>query len=250
MLPVLIGPDGGMLRRECPYLTSALVPAPNAKVEQGNSSVAELSGRLPTDSRIRQMLIGLVFVLTATVAGSAWAAGHFHQEAAQLSDREARQVLAQPLGVGSASRPSPSAIVAVSGSESPLLSSYSYELATSGNLRATVYLTTVSTDGGDSTSGQLIVSGLVRGGQAGVTYQLTGGDCDVDPPLDIVWAQGVADANGTALMTGQSRTLPKEDHYTLALGASPEPSGGGPGPGIEGVFVLGQASRYVAQACS
>ena len=77
-----------------------------------------------------------------------------------------------------------------------------------------------------------------------MTYQLTGGSCDVNPPVDIVWAQGVADANGTALMTGTSRTLPKADHYTLALGTSPEPSSGGPGPGIEGDFVLGQASRY------
>jgi hypothetical protein len=219
-------------------------------VEQDNPPVHELLGRRRADGRPRSILVGLVVVLAASAAGSSWAAVRFHQQAARLSDRDVRQAFAHQLAVGSAPAPSSSAVVADSGSESPPLSSHSYDLATAGQLRATVYLTTASTDGGASSNGQLVVSGLVRGGRPGVNYQFTGGDCEVDPQLDIVWAQGVADANGTAFMTGQSRTLPKADNYTLALGASPEPSSGTPGSGIEGVFVLGQASRYSGEPCN
>lgn len=177
------------------------------------------------------------------------AAVRFHEQAARLSDRDVR-VFAHQFSVGSAPAPSSSAVVVGSGSESPRLSSHSYDLATAGQLRATVYLTTASTEGGGSSNGQLVVSGLVRGGQPGVKYQFTGGDCDVSSQLDIVWAESVADANGTAFMTGQSRTLPKDDDYTLAVGASPGPTSGRPGPGIEGVFVLGQASRYAGEPCN
>lgn len=198
------------------------------------------------------MLIGLSVVLAVTAGGSMWAAFHFHQQAARLSATASRHAFAKPHPVGSlsASARSASTAVADTGGESPPLSSHSFDLATAGRLRATVYLTSASTDGGTSTSGQLIVGGLVRGGQPGVKYQFTGGDCEADSQLDVVWAQGVADANGTAFVTGEARTLPKADNYTLAFGASPPVPGAGLGPGIEGDFVLGQASRYAGEPCN
>ena len=206
--------------------------------------------------RVRPLLVGLVVVLAACSAGSTWAAVHFHQQASRLSGPAADHALAQPRFVGSApprfvgSAPPAAAVVVGRGTDSPTLSSHSYDVAVSGNLRATVYLTTLATDGGASTSGQLMVGGLVRGGEPGVTYQFTGGDCDVNSLLGTVWAQGVADANGTAFMAGEDRTLPKADNYTLEVDAPSAGSAAAPGPGIEGVFVLGQASRYAGEPCN
>ena len=54
-----------------------------------------------------------------------------------------------------------------------------------------------------------------------------------------MWAEGVADASGTAFLTGPDWTLPKSDQYYLLLETRrPGATTSVFGPGVEGVFLL------------
>jgi hypothetical protein len=223
-------------------------------VEQDDPGSETIASRDSDVLRSRHRLVAVAAIVFAAVAvGSTLAAVHYHRQVARShSPISASQAPHRPsvAPTDTLVHASPTSGTVVPASPPPL-SMHSYDLATVGRLRATVYLTTASTDSGDSTQGQLLITALVRGGRPGTTYRLTGGDCDVNSSTDTVWAQGVADATGTAFLTGPDWTLPKADHYTLALKAAPSATSAiRPEPGIEGVFVLGQASRYNAQPCS
>ena len=224
--------------------------APNALVEHDLPVRDTIASRDPTLAGSRRWLVAFVVIVLAVVAvGSTFAAVHYHRQVDRLRSR----VIASP---GPSSSPTQAraqtspASVPVAPASPPPLNMHSYDLTVVGQPPTTVYLATASTDGGDSTLGQLLITGLVRGGRPGATYSLNGGDCDTNS--SVVWAKGVADATGTAFLTGQEWTLPKADQYTLELDASPSttsslaPRGGG----MEGEFVLGQASRYNGEPCS
>lgn len=210
----------------------------------------------PTDElfapglRGRPVLVGLVVVLAASTAGSIWAAVHFHQQAARLSRPASREVVDQPRFVRSApasvSAPPASAVVAGSGTDSPSLSSHSYELDT-GAAHTTVYLVVASSQGGTSTTGYLLVTALIRGATKGAHYRLIGGDCDPTSAGDVVWAEGSGDASGTAYLSGAARILPKADQYFMTIDPWQPPTGADPRlvPGLEGEFVLGEADPFV-----
>lgn len=103
---------------------------------------------------------------------------------------------------------------------------------------ATVYLAAAAAADGGFTDGQLVVTALIRGGQPGARYRLAGGDCELNEP-DKVWAEGVADATGTAFLTGPDWTLPKVDQYYMLLETRrPGATASVFGPGLEGVFLL------------
>lgn len=202
----------------------------------------------PTLLRLRRWLgVFVATVLAVAAVGSTLAAVRYHRQADQLR----RPVTASP---GPSSSPTQAqaqaspASVTVAPASPPPLSVHSYDLTVVGQLNPTVYLTTASTDGGDSTLGQLLITALVRGGRPAATYRLSGGDCETNSSM--VWAQGVADATGTAFLTGHDWALPKSDQYTLELDASPSATSPARLGGIEGEFVLGQASRYLGEPCS
>ena len=90
------------------------------------------------------------------------------------------------------------------------------------------------------THGQLTVSGVVRGASPGISYGLVGGDCDFGG-FERVWATGIADAVGTVAFTGPAWSLPKAAAYYLRLEEMPTGAKPVPRPGLEGIFVLGQA---------
>ena len=108
---------------------------------------------------------------------------------------------------------------------------------------ATVYLATAADDSAGLTVGQIVVTALIRGGQPGARYSLTGGACDAGQQpsnVDRVWAEGVADSTGTAFLTGPDWTLPKVDQYYLFLETlAPHATTLVIGSGVEGVFLLG-----------
>jgi len=218
-------------------------------VEQDIPESDTIASRDPTLPRSRRWLVVFVAsVLAVAAVGSTFAAVHYHRPV----DRLRRPVTASHGPSSSqtqAQAQTSPASVTVGPASPPPLSMHSYDLTVVGQLHATVYLTTASTDGGDSTLGQLLITALVRGGRPAATYRLNGGDCETNS--SVVWAQGVADATGTAFLTGQDWALPKADQYTLELDASPSAtSPARPGPGIEGEFMLGQASRYNGEPCS
>jgi hypothetical protein len=218
-------------------------------VEQDIPALDTIASRGPTLLRSRHWLVASVGIVLAVVAvGSTFAAVHYHRQVDRLKSpvTASHGPSSSPTQIQAQTSP---ASVTVAPASPPPLSMHSYDLTAVGQLRATVYLTTASTDGGDSTLGQLLITALVRSGRPGATYRLNGGDCDTNS--SVVWAQGVADATGTAFLTGQDWTLPKADQYTLELDASLSATPlARPGPGIEGEFVLGQASRYNGEPCS
>lgn len=220
-------------------------------MEQDIPASDTIASRDPTLLRSRRWLVAFVAIVFAVVAvGSTFLAVHYHRQVDRL-----RSPVTASASPGPSSSPtqaqaqtSPASVTVVPASPPPL-SVHSYDLTVVGQPPATVYLTPASTQGGDSTLGQLLITALVRSGRPGVTYSLSGGDCDTNS--SVVWAQGAADATGTAFLTGHDWTLPKADQYTLELDASPPPTPPArPGPGIEGDFVLGQASRYNGEPCS
>jgi hypothetical protein len=161
----------------------------------------------------RALLLPVVSLLALGLAVATFAAFHYHHQVVRL--------------------------------RSPL-SSQSYDLDT-GKVQTTVYLTTAASAGAGSTEGQVLITARVSRGTPGIRYRLVGGDCQLTAPPNIVWAQGTADTNGGAFLSGNTWTLPKDDQYFLTL--DPWPPDGSPAqrltPGMEGEFVLGQANSFV-----
>jgi hypothetical protein len=179
----------------------------------------------------RAVGIALVSILAAGVGVSTMLAIHFHVQATDLKVRRSAST------AGASISPTLRA-------SAPPLSLHSYDLMAE-RPHATVYLTVASADGGASTQGQLLISAFVQGGPPNVEYRLTGGDCESATAQTYVWADGAADATGTALLSGHVWTLPKADDYYLVLATGSDGvASGRPEPGMEGVFVLGQASPF------
>jgi hypothetical protein len=203
----------------------------------------------PTLLRSHRWLVAFAAILAVAAVGSTFAAVHYHRQVDRL-----RSPVTASASRGPSSSPSPAQAqksptrVSVAPESPPPLSVDSYDLTVAGQPPATLYFTTASAVGGDSTLGQLLITALVRGGRPGATYRLNGGDCDTNST--VVWAQGVADATGTAFLTGPDWVLPKADQYTLELDASLSATSPARIGGIEGEFVLGQASRYLGEPCS
>jgi hypothetical protein len=188
----------------------------------------------------RAVGIALVSILAAGVAVSTMLAIHFHVQATDLSVRSAATAGASI----SPTLRATSALVRPADASAPPLSLHSYDLMAE-RPQATVYLTVASADGGASTQGQLLISAFVQGGPPNVEYRLTGGDCESATAQTYVWADGAADATGTALLSGHVWTLPKADDYYLVLETGPTSTASrAPEPGMEGVFVLGQAAPF------
>jgi hypothetical protein len=174
----------------------------------------------------RALVLAIVLLLTVGLAVSTLAAVHYHHQVVQLR-----------------SQPLPPAAPA---SPPPALTSQGYDLDT-GKLQTTVYLTTAASQGVGSTQGQVLITARISGGTPGIRYRLVGGDCQLTTPPHTVWAQATADATGAAFLSGATWALPKGDQYFLTL--DPWPSDGSAPqrltPGMEGEFVLGQASPFV-----
>ena len=184
----------------------------------------------------RTFLLGTTLLLAVGMTVSTAAAIRYHQ---QLAGRRGA-------AFASPAVPSPASSAVPPRDVTPPLSSHSYDLDT-GKLHTTVYLTAAASDNSSSTQGRLLVTGLIRGATPGIRYRLTGGTCASNTTQHNVWADGVADAAGTAYLTGREWTLPKDDQYFLTL--EPWPADGTSSarlqPGIEGVFLLGQAVPFV-----
>jgi len=202
----------------------------------------------------RSQHLGLAFVgttLAVAAVGSMWSALHYREQAHRLQGKVATSVAAgHPSTTASQASQlassSPAQVVPLS---PPPLTVHSFEFPTNDKYRVTVYLTTASTDGGVSTEGQVLVTALVHGTSPGQTYRLSGGDCD-NGQLNPLWAEGVADARGTAFLTGQPLTLPKTDNFTMELTAGQAHDVRTSPPGMNGLFVLGQAAPYFGHACN
>jgi hypothetical protein len=185
------------------------------------------------------VLVVVAGVLAITTVISTLLAMHFRGRA-----RDERARLAQGAGTPSAA-PRSSPVGTAVGSAPPLVMT-SYDLST-GTARTTVYLAAAASQGGSSTTGQLLVAALIRGATNGTHYRLVGGTCDPTSPTDVVWAEGTADASGTAYLSGGARTLPKGDQYFMTIDPW-QPAPGGNArliPGLEGDFVLGEADPFV-----
>jgi hypothetical protein len=221
---------------------------PNGWVDQYKPALDTIASRDPTLPQwpLNRLLALVAIVLGVVAIGSTLAAVHYHRQVTRLKT----SVIALP-----APSPSPTQVLAqtppasgaVAPASPPPLITHSYDLTEAGQLRVTIDLTTASADGIGSAQGQLLITAIVRGGRPGTTYRLDGGNCT---NANLVWAQGIADATGTALLKGKDWTLPEADPYFLELGASPAASPFPIEPGIEGDFVLGQASQYVGQPCN
>ena len=159
------------------------------------------------------MLVAAAVVLAVITAVSTLAATHFHRQVAQLQ-RQAPAVASAPSvatpvpRVAATSAVSTPAAATLTPTAAPPLSAPPLTVRTF-NLEmprphVTVYLAAAAADGVGFTDGQLVVTALVRGGQRGARYRLTGGDCDLNGS-DKVWAEGVADTAGTAYLTGRTR---------------------------------------------
>jgi hypothetical protein len=126
------------------------------------------------------------------------------------------------------------------------MSTRSYTVDT-GTVRTTVYFTVADAADAHLAAGQLLVTAFIGGAPPGVRLRLVGGDCATPNSPTVVWAQGIADATGTAYLSGVPATLASGDQYFLTV--DPWPIGGGPSqrliPGLERVFVLGQALPFV-----
>ena len=86
------------------------------------------------------------------------------------------------------------------------------------------------------------VSAVITGGAPGTVYDLIGNDCsDVSPLPDKVWATGLADADGTADLTGYAWTGAVADRYWMTLDPAPDHP-----PGLHGRFARGQAAPFPA----
>ncbi|MDQ1486095.1 MAG: hypothetical protein QOJ62_1788 [Actinomycetota bacterium] len=184
----------------------------------------------------RTLLLGTTLLLTVGMTVATAAAIRYHQ---QLNDQRGS-------APASPTAPSPASSAIPSRDVPPPLSSHSYDLDT-GKLHTTVYLTAAASDNSTSTQGRLLITGLIRGATPGIRYRLTGGTCASTKTQRNVWAEGVADSSGTAYLTGREWTLPKDDQYFLTLDPWPA-DGTTPArqqPGIEGVFLLGQAVPFV-----
>lgn len=205
------------------------------------ASRRESRGSLPQRLPVLAVVAGILAIATVT---STLLAVHFRGRA-----RDERARLApgtpSPSAAPSSSAPSSSPDGAAVGSAPPLAMT-SFELDT-GAARTTVYLAVASSQGGTSITGQLLVTALVRGVTKGAHYRLIGGDCDPTSPDDVVWAEGTADASGTAYLSGDARTLPKVDQYFMTIDPWQPPAGGDRRlvPGLEGLFVLGGADPFV-----
>jgi hypothetical protein len=195
------------------------------------------------------MVLAIVLILAASTAVATLAAVHYHAQVVRL---RIRALPVQP-------RPSPAPITsavpqpthstveasAAAGLTAPL-TSQSYILDT-GQVQATVYLTTATSQGAATPQGQIRITARISGATPGIQYRLLGGDCQTNSPHDLTWAQGTAGATGAAFLDGVTRTLPKGDQYFLTL--DPWPSDGSSPqrltPGMEGDLVLGQATTFV-----
>jgi hypothetical protein len=218
-------------------------------VEQDIPLSETIASPEPTLLRSRRLLVACAAILAVAAIGSTFAAVHYRRQVDRLRGLVTATASSGPSSSpDQAQGPGSPATVTVAPESPPPLSVHNYDMTVGGQPPTTVYLTTASTEGGGSSLGQLLITALVRGAQPGATYRLGGGDCDTNS--SVVWAQGVADATGTAFLTGQAWTLPKADQYSLALDASPSPASPPRGGGIEGEFVLGQASRYNGEPCS
>jgi len=187
----------------------------------------------------KSVLVVVAGILATATVISTLLAMHFRGRA---SDERAR--LAQGTRTPSAA-PSSSPVGPAVASAPPLVMT-SFDLDT-GAARTTVYLAVASSQGGDSTTGQLLVTAFIRGATKGAHYRLIGGDCDPTSPADVVWAEGTADASGTAYLSGDARVLPKSDQYFMTIDPWQPAPAADPRlvPGLEGEFVLGGADPFV-----
>jgi hypothetical protein len=226
---------------------------PNGRVDKDSPASDTIESRDPTLPRwsSHRLLAVVAIVLGVVAIGSTLAAAHYHQQITRLKTSVSASSGPSPSAIQTPAQ-TPTASATVRPESPPPLILHSYDLGTVGQLRVTVDLTTASADGIGSTKGQLLITALVRGGRPGTTYRLDGGDCQTN--ASVVWAQGVADATGTALLTGKDWTLPKANPYYLGLDASPPAASTVQSElgGIEGNLVLGQASQYDAggQPCN
>jgi len=201
----------------------------------------------PVAGRGRKVLIVAIVLLAASTAASSRMATHFRHQVTELRSHPAaaatvsaipspvQRLSTSPIATAAAVSAPPTAGPTVS---APPLTTRAFDLEMS-RPHVTVYLTAAAADGVGFTDGQLVVTALVRGAQPGVQYSLAGGDCDLNE-ADKVWAQGVADTTGTALLTGPTWTLPKADQYYLFFDSVPAGGTTPPveGAGLEGVFLL------------
>ncbi len=209
--------------------------------------------------RTRKLLVIAIVVLGATTVATSLVATHYRHQITQL--RAHPPAVATVRGTPSPSQqPSPMSVATAATLSAPAtgipatgrpivsappLATTSYELDT-GAARTTVYLASAASQGAGSTTGQLLVTALIRGATVGAHYRLIGGDCEPTSPPDVVWAEGTADASGTAYLIGVVRTLPKGDQYFMTIDPwHPTASAARLIPSLEGDFVLGEAEAFV-----
>jgi hypothetical protein len=185
-----------------------LSPVSNGSVEPPRPDVITTEAR-PVPGR-RAWAVA-VAVLAIALAAAIIAAVHYHGEAAAERHRARPATVAAPLSPG------------------PLrLSARTVALPSSGTVTGQV--TVLSVRPADRPV-QVVFSGQISGGIPHQRYALVGNDCTGNAP-DHPWAAGIADARGSASLTGPAWTISPRDEYWLWLIPSPRQLP----PGLHGSF--------------
>ena len=121
----------------------------------------------------------------------------------------------------------------------PEVTSVALRLPAVGGVTGTVVITAAFLPGADR--GQFTVSAVITGGMPDTYYDLIGNDCSTAAARpDLLWAQGLTAANGTADLVGYAWTGAVADRYWLVL----DPSPAAHPPGLDGQFAMGQATTF------
>ena len=174
--------------------------------------------RLAGNSRflITSAFVALGIGLVVTTLGAV----HYHAQASGLQ---------HPL-----SRPhSPAAVAAAA---LPRVSSTTVALRADGPIRGKV--ATVTVDHMPGGNAELLIMAYISGGRAHTRYALMGNDC-LSNSADHLWASGVTDDQGIAVLTGLPWTSNSRDYYW----AWTQPSAGTePPPGLHAPSATGHVS--------
>lgn len=173
-------------------------------------------------------LTAMVVMLAAALAGAIIIAVHYRDQVLVLRRQAHLAQVSPPVGPGRA-RPAPPTLV----SEMSLLPS-------SGPLTGEVIAFTARSP---ATLAQVIVTVRISGGRPYSRYELIGGDC-AGSAADWAWAAGLADARGSAVLTGQVRTVSLQDEYSLILGGAGLQQNR-PGPAVHGYFGIARGLSAV-----
>jgi hypothetical protein len=174
------------------------------------------NSRLLVASAFMALGVGLVIAALAAV--------HYH---------------AQANGFRRSLRP-PHSPAAVAAAALPRVSSSTVALPGNGPIRGKV--ATVMVDHVPGGNAELMIMAYISGGRAHTRYALMGNDC-LNDRADHLWASGVTDNQGIAVLTGPPWTSDSGDYYWTWIQHS---AGTTPPPGLHGSSPTGYASGFKA----